>query len=72
MARRHRLSTHLIRPMARSAQREYENLQEEATREGPAGEYARRACADLGIGLTQKIEVEKATVERANWRVMAE
>lgn len=73
MARRHRLSTHLLRRTARAAQRHYENLQAEAqTLDGPAGEYARRMLVDLGVGLTQQIKVERTTIERGKWRVVAE
>jgi hypothetical protein len=72
MARRHRLSTHLIRRTARNAQKHYEQLQYEATIEGVAGEYARRQLVDLGVGLDAVVKVEKAKYERGKWVVIAE
>lgn len=69
--RRHRLSTHLIRRTARDAQNHYETLQVEASGEGPSSEYARKALAHLGIGLTDRIDVERAKYERGKWVVIA-
>jgi hypothetical protein len=72
MARRHRLSTHLIRRTARNALRHYEQLQYDATIDSEAGEQARKLLVELGIGLDQPIKVERTTVERGKWRVVAE
>lgn len=72
MARRHRLSTHLIRRTARNAQAHYEQLQYEGTLEGAAGEYARKVLASLGVSLDAAIKVERAKYERGKWVVIAE
>jgi hypothetical protein len=69
--RRQRLSTHAFRRTARAAQTHYENLQYTATLDGPAGEYARQACAHLHVGLDSAIKVEPARYERGRWVVIA-
>lgn len=68
---RHRLSTHLIRRTARQAQVHYETLQDHADEQGPGGEFARAAMAQLGIAKTSAIRVERAKYERGKWVVIA-
>lgn len=72
MAHRVVLSTHIIRRRASSAQAHYEGVQEAASLDGPAGEYARQVCAQMGLGLADQIEVRPAKHERAKWIVASD
>lgn len=69
--RRNRLSTHYFHFKAKAAQGDYEAWQDEAKGAGPSAEYARVILAKLGIGLTDAIEVKRASHEAGRWVVIA-